>query len=831
MVPSGSAQLLRRGTAATSATVAAHLQGVEPDVVEAWFAGTSWPARRDTVKLCRALGTSTEAWTAAETRRAALAAALYVAAATNPAVQRLDLDAEELVQWADGECGLSAAGFKRLAAAAGCDPLTALHAATGAGESALMEDAWHSRASNAAEVINLAGITLCYLTPEDLPATAAPCDAPGPLRTSAPESGTAASSDRPSPRPTVTFDQWCTRLSAFVESRGGLPNRRLGDPCCDIELGGWVIHVRNTRDQLRGDRIRQMEAIPGWTWEDPTSNQAVSRRRFDAFLLAVGAHGTSLLTGDVPGCDFDVHVWLRGIRDSYRRGELAAETVRRFEALRDWTWDHPAAVTELAFRRAVRLWPGSGADAEDQVWLRRWIDQIREQHHTGTLAPDLAERAERLPGWSWTSPAEAAQQQLLDAIRYLLDSGQLPAAETTVARLRTLAAEPMDLAGLGHRLGISREAARQTEVKLTSRALHPLVLRRAAVWTDLQPHVPAQLPAAERQHLARLSWPLATASLDTLSSDLTLQHGGCDRAAVAAFARVARPAAAQPIADTLLCEIAGTEQAWPALRQAQIVWSSQVRRSTAAELPDDLDRAQLYDLDIAARCGLPRQPRTAGPWNALHLGEPGTVRAADALSVHVDQLGLSTRSRNALVRAGVATLGELCELTARDLLDIRHFGQGCLDEVEDALAARGLSLLGCPPMPPPTSTTSTMSSTPSFQLSLADTPPGFAGLLPFLQAGAVEAPVPKAEPVGQVATDPGAQPGRPALTWVEAARAVMAVGEAVHARELVQRIEAAGLRRLDSAATPDATLRRDLAQRATHGDFEQVAPATFRRLG
>lgn len=58
----------------------------------------------------------------------------------------------------------------------------------------------------------------------------------------------------------------------------------------------------------------------------------------------------------------------------------------------------------------------------------------------------------------------------------------------------------------------------------------------------------------------------------------------------------------------------------------------------------------------------------------------------------VDDLPLSTRARNCLQRAGIATIRELAARTPEDLLRIAGFGAGCLAEVSHALDQLGLAL-------------------------------------------------------------------------------------------------------------------------------------------
>lgn len=67
----------------------------------------------------------------------------------------------------------------------------------------------------------------------------------------------------------------------------------------------------------------------------------------------------------------------------------------------------------------------------------------------------------------------------------------------------------------------------------------------------------------------------------------------------------------------------------------------------------------------------------------------------DLRDLPLKALKLSTRPRRVLVqRLGIETVGDLLKYTAHDLMRTWDFGQGCLDEVREALAAHGLMLSG-----------------------------------------------------------------------------------------------------------------------------------------
>ena len=60
-----------------------------------------------------------------------------------------------------------------------------------------------------------------------------------------------------------------------------------------------------------------------------------------------------------------------------------------------------------------------------------------------------------------------------------------------------------------------------------------------------------------------------------------------------------------------------------------------------------------------------------------------TVMAA--CKAPISQLNISRRSVNGLYSADVKTVADLAAMTAKELLEIRYFGDKCLSEVQDAL--------------------------------------------------------------------------------------------------------------------------------------------------
>ena len=71
--------------------------------------------------------------------------------------------------------------------------------------------------------------------------------------------------------------------------------------------------------------------------------------------------------------------------------------------------------------------------------------------------------------------------------------------------------------------------------------------------------------------------------------------------------------------------------------------------------------------------------------------EPGDAYSA-IMDANIDEMELSIRSYNCLKRAGINTIGELCDRTVEDMMKVRNLGRRSFEEVLAKLAELGLSL-------------------------------------------------------------------------------------------------------------------------------------------
>jgi DNA-directed RNA polymerase subunit alpha len=72
--------------------------------------------------------------------------------------------------------------------------------------------------------------------------------------------------------------------------------------------------------------------------------------------------------------------------------------------------------------------------------------------------------------------------------------------------------------------------------------------------------------------------------------------------------------------------------------------------------------------------------------------EPLPATPPNEWDIPVETLNLSVRSFNCLKRAGISKVSELLDLTEDEIMKMRNFGRKSLDEIEQVLAERGLTL-------------------------------------------------------------------------------------------------------------------------------------------
>jgi DNA-directed RNA polymerase alpha subunit len=77
----------------------------------------------------------------------------------------------------------------------------------------------------------------------------------------------------------------------------------------------------------------------------------------------------------------------------------------------------------------------------------------------------------------------------------------------------------------------------------------------------------------------------------------------------------------------------------------------------------------------------------------MQISENG-VETIDEMSIPVSDMNFTTRPSNVFSKCGIRVIRQLVEHTAEELMGLKGFGAGCLDEVRQKLSERGFKLKG-----------------------------------------------------------------------------------------------------------------------------------------
>jgi Helicase associated domain len=201
------------------------------------------------------------------------------------------------------------------------------------------------------------------------------------------------------------FEHGLGLLRLFVAREGHafvLPSHREAG----FALGEWVARRRSQYPEgsLSRDRIRALEAVPGWTWEVLNARDREALRLVREFALREGharvPRGYRVLGLDLGG-------WVVFQRRRFRAGRLPPATQRALERVPHWSWDPVGDRFEAAVAHLRRFAQRHGHSLVPQAYRDRdfalgaWVAAVRYRYKQGHLPRDRARRLAGLPGWSW----------------------------------------------------------------------------------------------------------------------------------------------------------------------------------------------------------------------------------------------------------------------------------------------------------------------------------------------------------------------------------------------------------------------------------------------
>jgi hypothetical protein len=196
-------------------------------------------------------------------------------------------------------------------------------------------------------------------------------------------------------------------LRKYVAEHGWerVTRRTLAD---GFHLGHWV-SVRRTdykRGILSDYLIRELEAIPGWTW-DPIETRY--RKYLDLLRKFVEQNGIDRFNARTIVDGVRLGAWATCRRVDYREGKLPDWLKQELERIPGWTWsiknDFHGRALELtkAFVTAHGWQQFRSRTVSEGVAIGAWVTRRRSDYRNGRLPHWLQRELEAIPGWEWSA--------------------------------------------------------------------------------------------------------------------------------------------------------------------------------------------------------------------------------------------------------------------------------------------------------------------------------------------------------------------------------------------------------------------------------------------
>jgi superfamily II DNA or RNA helicase len=219
------------------------------------------------------------------------------------------------------------------------------------------------------------------------------------------------------------WPMWLEVLREYVAAEEDLPKRStvwMRPDGSVWKIGSWIANRRTARKKgkLPEDQIRQLEAIPGWIWEDEDSWPVWLEVLREYVAAKEGLPKQRTVWTHPDGSEWKIGIWINDQRQARKKGKLSEDRVRQLEAVPGWIWEDESK-KNMAARQPWPVWlevlreyvaAGEGLPKKSTVWTRPdgsvwkigiWINDQRQARKKGKLSEDRVRQLEAVPGWIW----------------------------------------------------------------------------------------------------------------------------------------------------------------------------------------------------------------------------------------------------------------------------------------------------------------------------------------------------------------------------------------------------------------------------------------------
>jgi ribosomal protein S18 len=159
----------------------------------------------------------------------------------------------------------------------------------------------------------------------------------------------------------------------------------------------WSIEQRKLykKGSLAQDRIDKLESVPGWKWSvDPQSVWDENLEKVRTYI----EENNALPKSTMPF----IGAWCNNQRDSYKKGTLSEERIKRLETLPGWKWALLEDTWDESFEELKALVKEHGSiPIAKKSTIGNWCYKQRKHHRDGNLSRERVGLLDSVPGWYW----------------------------------------------------------------------------------------------------------------------------------------------------------------------------------------------------------------------------------------------------------------------------------------------------------------------------------------------------------------------------------------------------------------------------------------------
>ena len=208
------------------------------------------------------------------------------------------------------------------------------------------------------------------------------------------------------------------RLQAYVERKGHARAPIGYKDEGGFKLGNWVSNRRTEfrEGDLSPERIKALEALPGWVWDPVEEGFLIGLQRLQAYVEREGHASVPQRYKDETG--FKLGSWVANRRTNFRKGDLSPERIKALEDVPGWVWNQFEEGFKIGLQRLQAYVEREGHAKVPHIYkdetgfkLGSWISSRRTEFRKGSLSPECIKALEALPGWVWWGAARSIRGQ------------------------------------------------------------------------------------------------------------------------------------------------------------------------------------------------------------------------------------------------------------------------------------------------------------------------------------------------------------------------------------------------------------------------------------